>query len=178
MSDAGSQASPDVLAEFERIRAGGEDLAARMRAAQLQLAAEFEQFTGPAKVRAAVTLREDGLVEHLSLERERDATAAEVRAAINDAFALARARDTALPLEAVDALLEVASGSLSAPTERVADDLGRLAVTALFGDVVQVEADSRWLESTPDGTVAAEILRVAREAALMSDRYARFEQGG
>lgn len=159
-----------LMALRDRSEKLGQDLQQR----QNTLAEEISKYFSGLRVSAAVTLDERGFVTALSVAGPAtERTAAEYTAAVTNAFLVAQA-DAVMPLAASRALVDAIVASEAPDSVTVEDDLRQFAVTASFGSVRAVTTSDRWIQSLSDSAIAAEILRVAQQAALSSDTYDRF----
>lgn len=134
--------------------------------------------------RATVTLDARGFPTGIDLSVDGAPTPDQLRAALISAFVTARAASPTLPVEAAGPLAEAVQEAASSPDgpaaalaargASVSNDLGQATVTALFGDVVAIDAQDAWVAGSRPEALAADILALAQRAAHASDRFGRF----
>lgn len=159
-----------LMALRDRSEKLGQDLQQR----QETLAAELSKYFTGTRVSATVTLDERGFPTALDVSGPAtQRTASEYTAAVTNAFLIAQAK-VVLPLAASRALIEAITEGRTPESATVEDDLRQFTVTASFGSIRAVTTSDRWIKSLSDEMIAAEILRVAQQAATASDTYDRF----
>lgn len=156
------------------------DLSARLEGLNARLGDAAEVAT----VRASVALDTRGFPTALDLSVEGRVTPDQLRGALTAAFVDARTANPSLPVEAAGPLAESIRAAASAPEGptaalrargvAVSNDLGQATVTALFGDVIAIDATDAWLAASRPEALAEEILALAQRAARESDRFDRF----
>lgn len=165
----------DLRARLDELREQGESL----QADAARLGDEVASLVRIPQPRATtVVLAPSGLLDAVDFDgaARREMTTDELLSDLHAALTRANAAAAIVPADSSALADLVAAGGV--PEEmRIENDLRTLAVTAMWGTVVLVEWDVRWVEASSDRALGEELVRVGRQAALASDRLGRFEKG-
>lgn len=180
----------DILRELEFLRAEGERLRRQAEAAQEEL---LELLGAPEL--GTVTARFDtgGLLASLEFaagaaELDPETLLRDINIAVS--IAAEEAADDLAPDPEAEFLPELGGdseldgafaqlvGGVSTPVETFSDDFGMLRIGARWGTIMSIDANERWLATTPHKLIAEEIVRIARYASLTTDHLGRLSEGG